>query len=231
MQPYGPGPGAVPQEPGQIVSVREVPSGPAGPVLIVVRLIPAAPFMAARPQLSVSGPGIPQASVDRVETAWERARRENAEAKVVASGRRARGAARLSGPRLEEMLNQPDLFSRSWGVSLTVAGSAAGLSPRRALMARASFGVDAEVSGRRYALAQVWWRSARVKRDGQTVARLRRPLSLQNGPRYADDVRWAAWADPVDVAITHTLASAYRVGSPGFLVNLWRWVLDPLARY
>jgi hypothetical protein len=223
--------GPVPQEPGRILSVRDVLAGPAGPVRIEVRLVPPAPFMAARPQLSVSGPGIPHARVDRVETASERARRENAEATMAAAGKRPRRAARLSAAGLDEMLNQPDLFSRTWAVSLTVAGSAAELRPRRDLLARASFGVDAQVSGRRYALTQVWWRTARVVRDGRTIARLRRPLSLRSGPRYADDVRWAACADPVDVTMTHTLGSAYRVGSPGFLVSLARWILDPLARY
>jgi hypothetical protein len=200
-------------------------------VRIEVRLVPPAPLMIACPQLIVRGPGIPLVSIDRVESAWERARRENAEAEMAVSGKRHRRAARLSDARLEYELNRPDLFSRTWAVSLTVAGSAAELRPRRVLLARASYRVDARVNGRRYAMTQVWWRSARVKRDGQTVAVLRRPLSVQNGPRYADDVRWAVCADPVDVAMTHALGSAYQVGSPGFLVNLVRWIVDPLSRY
>lgn len=224
-------PGPVTHGPGRIWSVRNVLAGPSGPVRIEVRLMPPAPLMIARPQLTVSGPGIPQVRVDRVESAWDRARRESAEAETATAGKRPRRAARLSSAAVEAALNRPDLFSRTWAVSLNVAGSAADLSPRRVLMVRASLGVDATVNGRRYALTQIWWRSARVKRDGQTVARLRRPLSVQIGPRYADDVHWAASADPLDVAMTHALASAYQVGSAGFLVNLVRWLVDPLARY
>jgi hypothetical protein len=193
--------------------------------------MPPTPLMIARPQLTVSGPGIPQVRVERVESAWERARRENAEAEVATTGKRPRRAARLSSGQLEAMLNGPELFSRTWAVSLTVAGSVAELSPRRVLLVRASHGVDATVNGRRYVLTQIWWRSARVKRDGLTIASLRRPLAVQDGPRYADDVHWTASADPLDVAMTHALASAYQVGSAGLLVNLVRWLLDPLARY
>jgi len=224
-------PGPVPQGPGRIWSVRDVLAGPSGPVRIEVRLMPPEPLMIARPQLTVTGPGIPPVSIDRVESAWERARRESAEAEIATTGRRPVRTARLRGAGLQAVLNRPDLFSRNWAVSLTVAGSAADLSPRRVLLVRASHGVDATVNGRRYALTQVWWRSARVRRDGLTVAILRRPLAVQNGPRYADDVHWTASADPLDVAMTHALGSAYQVGSAGFLVNLVRWFLDPLARY
>lgn len=221
----------VPEAAGGISSVRDVAAGPAGPVRIEVRLIPSAPLTIARHQLSVTGPGIPQVRIDRVETTREQARREKAEAKMAATGKRPRTAARPGRNPLEQMLRLPDLFPRVQGAArLNVAGSAAELRPRRAVMVRASYGVGAQVSGRRYALTQVWWRTARVKRDGQQVAGLQRRSSYQNG-RYADDVEWAAGADPLDVAMTHALASGYRVGSPGFLANLALVILGLLSMY
>lgn len=231
-QPVSPAaPGPVPEVAGGSSSVRQVAAGPAGPVRIEVRLIPPAPLTVAHHQLTVSGPGIPQVRIDRVETTREQARREKAEAKLAAKGKRPRAAARLSGAPLERAMKLPDLFPRMLGAArLTVAGAAAELRPRRALMVRASYGVDAQVSGRRYALTQVWWRTARVKRDGQKVAGLQRRSSYQNG-RYADEVDWAAGADPLDVAMTHALASGYRVGSPGFLANLGLVIVGLLSMY
>lgn len=235
MQPYEqpgwtPVPGPPPHESGEIWSVREVASGPAGPVRIELRLIEPYQLMAMRPQLTVSGPGIPQVRLDRVESALERERWEHMAAQTAAAGKGRRRAVRPRGRQLEQALAAPDLFSRRWAVSLAVAGSPAELRPRRVLMTRASYGVDARVSGRRYTLAQVWWLSARVTRDGRTVARLRRPLAVSGGPRYADAISWTARADPVDVAMTHALASAYQVGSPGFAVNLVAWILEAIAR-
>lgn len=206
-----PAPGSA--APADFPLVRDVVAGPAGPVRIEVRLIP-------QTQLMVAGPGIPAVRVDRVETAAERARREKAEAKAAAKAKPGSPAGSVRS-RPKTALSVPDLFPRRReAVALTVGGAPAGLTPRRVLMVRATYGVRAQVSGRRYLLSQVWLRSARVRRDGQTVARLRRPSSYSKGPRYGDDVTWAPDADPVDVAMTHALASAYRVGSPGFASNL-----------
>ena len=207
---------AVPGQPAHVgVSrIRDIPDGPAGPVRIEVRLIP-------RTQLVISGPGIPRVCLDRVETAAERALRERAEAMAAAKGRPPPPA----GPSkrwLKTGFSAPELFTRDQkheGVRLTVAGATAELRPRPAIMVRASYGVRAQVSDRHYLLSQVSRRRARVRRDGQTVAGLRRPSTYKKGSRYAD-VQWAAGVDPIDVAITHTLASAYRVGSPGFMSNL-----------
>lgn len=184
---------AAPRQPTPVSRIRDIPGGPAGPVRIEVRLIP-------QTQLVISGPGIPRVCL--IES-------------------RPPPPAGPSKHWLKTAFSAPELFDRDRaGVRLTVAGATAELRPRPAIMVRASYGVRAQVSGRHYLLSQVSRRRARVRRDGQTVAGLRRPSTYKKGPRYADNVKWAAGVDPIDVAITHTLASAYRVGSPGFVSNL-----------
>lgn len=106
--------------------------------------------------------------------------------------------------------------------SLTVDGSPAGLMPGRALLKRASFDVRAQVNERQYVLSQIRGRQARVTRHGRAVAELRRTSRYGTGPRYDPGVGWADGADPLDVAMTHALASAYTVGAWGFPRNLLR---------
>jgi hypothetical protein len=106
---------------------------------------------------------------------------------------------------------------------MTVAGDQAELRPGGGHMFRSSFDVRAQVNNRAYVLSQSGRRAAQVLRDGRLVARLRRSARYRNGPRYDGDLGWEAGADALDVAITHALAGAYRVGANGFFLNLLTW--------
>jgi hypothetical protein len=185
--------------------VRRIPPGLAGAVQVE---------SSAGRRLAVTGPGIPSVRVERVETPRERAHREK---------RAAKGKPPVTGDRHaiadgSAPFTVPDAFTRDrQALVLTVADARAKISPRRVFVIRATYGVRAEAAGRRYLLAQTSWFRAKVVRDGRVVARLRR--LRRGGLPYEDDVRWMD-ADPLDVAMTHTLATAYRVGSPGFVYNL-----------
>lgn len=187
---------------------REIPAGVAGPVRLELRL-------GWPRRLVVSGSMIPTVRIDRVETPRERARRE----KRAAKGKTTKRVDDHPGSNDMGPYTARDTFPRKPGsVALTVADAPAELAPRRVFMFRATYGARATVAGRRYLLLQTSWFRARVRRDGQRVARLRRVRKSRRP--YEDDVRWEPGADPLDIAMTHALASAYRVGSPGFLYNL-----------
>jgi hypothetical protein len=80
------------------------------------------------------------------------------------------------------------------------------------------------VNDRQYVLSQIRGRQARVTRHGRALGELRRISRYGRGPRYDPDVAWGDGADPIDVAMTHALASAYSVGAWGFPRNLLRAV-------
>ena len=193
---------------------REIAVSPAGPIRIEWRLAPYG-------QIEISGPDIPCVTVERVESPAEGAAREKAEARSAAKGRlpplEANRVRRLQG-----WASRPDLFSRKpEAVRVTVADAVVDLGPQRAFMRRSSYDVRAQVDKREYLLSQKGRRRAVVLRDGLLVAELVRPAAYTaSRPRYKDAVPWGAEADGVDVAMTHSLANAYRVGADGFFLNL-----------
>lgn len=206
------------QNPTDPSRARDMAAGPAGPVRIETRLAPSGG------QLVICGPHIPRVSVERVEPAAERARREKADARAAAKGKRSQHE-RHGAARFQLWAHQPDLFSRKpAAVRLTVADATAEMRPRRDFVMRSSFNVCAQVNEREYLLSQVGRRNTQVLRDGRPVAQLRRESAYRPGPRYSDEIEWGIDADHIDVALTHALASAYRVGADGFFVNLLKWV-------
>ena len=206
------------QDPADPSRSRDVAAGPAGPVRIETRLAPSGG------QLVICGPHIPRVTVERVEPAAERARREKANAWAVAKGKPSQHE-RSGASRFQFWAHQPDLFSRNRAaVRLTVAGATAEMRSCRGFVMRSSFNVCARVNEREYLLSQVGRCTAQVLRDGHPVAQLRRESAYRTGPRYSDDIEWDIGADHIDVALTHGLASAYRVGADGFLLNLPKWV-------
>lgn len=206
------------QDSSRSSSVREVGVGPAGPVHIEMRLEPSGG------QLLISGPGIPDVSVQRIEPARERDRRERAEAAAIARGKPT-AYERHRAARFRSWVSRPDLFSRkAKATGMTVAGASAELEPGGGRLQRSSFDVRARVNERGYLLSQTGRRTARVLRDGVLTATLRRSSAYGQGPRYDGDLEWGPAADHLDVAMTHALASAYRVGADAFLVNLLKWI-------
>lgn len=193
---------------------REVAIGPAGPVRIEWRLAPYG-------QIEISGPDIPCVTVEHLESSAERAAREKAETRAAAKGRLPPLEARRAF-RFENWTSQPDLFGRKGAAArLTVADAVADLRPQRALMRRSSYDVRAQVGEREYLLSQKGRRRAVVLRNGLPVAELVRPARYGTSrPRYTEAVPWGAEADGADVAMTHSLANAYRVGADGFFLNL-----------
>ncbi|MBO0825076.1 MAG: hypothetical protein J2P27_14675 [Actinobacteria bacterium] len=206
------------REPAGSCSVREITAGPAGPVRIELRFVPSGG------QLLISGPSIPLVSVQRIESAKDLARRERADARAVARGKPTAYESHRAN-RFRIWAAQADLFSRRpRAVSMRVAGVKAELRPGGGHLLRSSFDVRAQVNARNYLLSQSGRRAAQVLRDGRLLARLRRKAGDRMNRRYDGDVIWEAGADDVDVAITHALANAYRVGSDGFLLNLLKWI-------
>lgn len=203
------------QRAARSADVREVAAGPAGPVRIETRLA------WSGGQLVISGPDIPCVRIEHVESARERARRERAEA-VIARGKQSRYELRRAA-RFRNWASWSDLFSRKGkAVRLAVAGATAELQPGSGRLTRPSFDVGAQVNERAYLLSQTGRRTAQVLRDGRLVVSLRRSSAYGKGPRYDGDPDWAAVADSLDVALAHSLASAYRVGAYGFFLNLLR---------
>ena len=193
---------------------REVAISPAGPVRIEWRLAPYG-------QIEISGPDIPCVTIEHVESAAERAAREKAEARAAAKSRLP-PLDRNRVLRFQGWASRPDLFGRKReAVRLTVADAVADLRPQRAVMRRSSYDVRAQVDGRDYLLSQKGRRRAEMLRSGIVVAELVRPAAYRTSrPRYEDAVTWGVEADSVDVAMTHSLANAYRVGANGFVLNL-----------
>jgi len=201
-------------DPSRPCSVREIVAGPAGPVRIELALAPSGG------QLMVSGPDIPLVSVQPVESALGRNRRERAEAATLARGKLT-AHEKYRARRFRAWAAQPDLFSRNAvAVSMTVDGARAELRPSRGHLERSSFDVRAQVGERSYLLSQSGRRAGQVLRDGRLVAELRRSSRYQKDHRYEGDLAWEAGVDHLDVAITHTFATAYRVGADGFFLNL-----------
>lgn len=200
--------------PGDPARSRELTAGPSGPVRIETWLT------AAGGRVEVSGAGIPQVTVAHVESLYDQTRREEAEARAAARGKPTKHQLK-GGSRFAAWAAKPDLFSRKpYAARLTVAGDAAELRPSRAFLARSTFNVSAQVGERGYQLSQTGVRTAQVLRDGQPVAWLTRDPAGTTRERYREDVAWDEGAERVDVAVTHALASAYRVGADGVALSL-----------
>lgn len=106
------------------------------------------------------------------------------------------------------------------GVNLRIDGRPAPLDCGRRAMRRATYNARASVAGREYVLRQEKRWRALLERDGRPVT----TLTTRDRGQTVDTVHLPG-ADAVDVTMAVALGTTMGVGAPGFLRNLFAFVV------
>ncbi|MEV4315483.1 hypothetical protein [Actinocrispum sp. NPDC049592] len=108
------------------------------------------------------------------------------------------------------------------GLSLSVDGSDALISPRPGKYSRRSYRVTAEFGGARYLLTPASATTSRLLRDGQPLGDLSTPESGQISAEWTD----INAVGPTDAAIGYALAASFGAGARLFVFVMLEGIVD-----